>query len=203
MTHRGLILPVLGIAAALCAACSSQPTRFYTLVPAAAPDATTARAAFLIDVQDVRVPEQVDMPQLVLRQSDGEVAVVESRQWIAPLPAEIRDSLAGNLARRLGTIDVHTHVAGARSLPVYRVRLDVTRFESVLGREARLEATWTLGRSRQDGPLLSCPGVFVRPAGAEYDALVAAHQAALDGLSAQIAAAIAAAAADQPAVCPS
>lgn len=196
---RAPVLPVL--AAILFTACSSTPTRFYTLVPsapAASAGPAAERAAYFIDVQDVRVPQQVDIPQFVLRQSDGEVAVVESRQWIAPLPEEIRNSVAQNLARRLGTIDVHAQGAGRRKLPVYGVQLDVTRFDSVLGRESRLEATWIVSAPKQEGAPLRCTATFARAAGADYETLVAAHQSALDALSAQIAAAIGAGAATCP-----
>lgn len=201
MTRSVLAVSLLAGAAWL-AACSSEPTRFYTLSPLAAGGAPAPGAApFLIDVQDVTVPQQVDMPQLVLRQSDGEVAVVESRQWIAPLPEEIRDAVSRNLSRRLDAIDVHSQAA-PRKVPIYHVRLDVTRFESVPAHEARLEASWTVGTSRTEGPLLHCSSALSRPAEGSVDSLVAAHQAALDALSAQVAAAISAAAAGRAASCP-
>jgi hypothetical protein len=57
---------------------------------------------------------------------------------------------------------------------------------------------WTVSRVGQEGARLRCSGTFVQPAGTDYDTLVVAHQAALDALSARIAAAIGAGATSCP-----
>lgn len=180
--------PVLGVLLAL-AACSSAPTHFYTLVPPAAGTADAAASApFLLDVMPVGVPAQVDQPQMVVRQGDGSVALLEGEQWIAPLGDEIRSAVAGELSRVLAAQDVHglPHAGGK---PVYRVKLDVRRFDSVPGQYALVEAAWSV-RKDDGGPVLGCTGSAREPVGAGYDELVRGHQRALAALADRIAAAV-------------
>jgi uncharacterized lipoprotein YmbA len=177
--------PVLGVLLAL-AACSSAPTHFYTLVPPAAGTADVAASApFLLDVMPVGVPAQVDQPQMVVRQGDGGVALLEGRQWIAPLGDEIRSAVAGELSRVLAAQDVHG-LPHAGSKPVYRVKLDVRRFDSVPGQYALVEAAWSV-RKDDGGPVLGCTGSVREPVGAGYDELVRGHQQALVALADRIA----------------
>src|SRR3546814_15122193 len=88
-TMRHVLL--LAAAALTTTACSSDRTHFYTLLkPDTAAPAIAGGAAFAINVQSLRVPAQVDQPELVVRQGEGELALVETRQWIAPLKDERR-----------------------------------------------------------------------------------------------------------------
>src|SRR3546814_20600554 len=80
-TMRHVLL--LAAAALTTTACSSDRTHFYTLLkPDTAAPAIAGGAAFAINVQSLRVPAQVDQPELVVRQGEGELALVETRQWI-------------------------------------------------------------------------------------------------------------------------
>ena len=78
--------------------------------------------------------------------------------------------------------------------PVYRVTIDVQRFDSVQGEAALLEAVWavreTAGGKTRSGRTLAREAVQ----GEGFEALAAAHSRALAQLSADIAAAIRAAA---------
>ncbi len=172
------------------AGCGTTPaTRFYTLLrpadAAPATEADTASPAFAIDVLPVAVPEQVDVPQLVLRRGSGELSLVETRQWAAPLGRELRAALSDRLRRTLAVADVHriTAVAG---MPVWRVKVDIARFDSALGRYALLDAAWSIGDDR--GPVrIACATRAIEPAAGDYEALVAAHQRAVLRLADQIA----------------
>ena len=70
-------------------------------------------------MQHVRVPAQVDQPELVVRQGAGELALVETRQWIAPLKDEIRGALSAALTQRLHAHDV-AGVSAPAPVPVQR-----------------------------------------------------------------------------------
>src|SRR5882757_1648995 len=76
------------------AACSSPPSRFYTLgsdAPAAA--AATSRAPLLIEVPPVDVPSQVAKTSFVVQTGANQVDVLEQTRW-ASLPGdEIRRAL--------------------------------------------------------------------------------------------------------------
>jgi uncharacterized lipoprotein YmbA len=78
-------------------------------------------------------------------------------------------------------------VAQRNGDPDYRVTLDVQRFES--GEEALIDAAWTVvprNGERRTGRTVARE----KPQRKEYDALVAAHSAALAAISKEIAAAI-------------
>lgn len=180
---------VLLIACAALAACGSAPLRFYTLVaPAAAPAA--AAPGYSIEVLPVNVPLQVDQPQLVLRRGTGQVALAEDRQWIAPLPDELRAALSAELSRRLGAADVY-RVTQPEGSKVWRIKLDVRRFESELNRSARIEALWTLQSPVDKAVPLVCASSVDERVGAGYASLVEGHQRALGRIAQSIAAVIA------------
>lgn len=187
-------------AALALSACSSAPIQFYTLVKPQTQN-TRASEALAIEVLPVSVPSQVDVPQIVLREGAGQLALVENQQWIAPLAHEIRAALASELATQLGARDLSgaTRPAG---MAVYRVQLDVRRFDSSLGNGAAVEALWTLRAPRQATPALLCNARIEEPARGSYAALVESHQRALSRIASQIAAAIRTQQAGQPAQCP-
>jgi uncharacterized lipoprotein YmbA len=184
------------------AACSSAPTHFYTLVPPAAEASTISAAPFLIEVQPVGIPPQVDQPQLVLRHGDGGVTLLDSERWIAPLGDEVRGALSANLTRALNTQDVYG-LPRAGSKPVVRVKMDVRRLDAELGGDAVVESVWTLrlAGGPPDG-VIACSSQVREPAGGDYAGVVRAQQRALDRIAAQMVMVMPAVANGQPVVCP-
>lgn len=182
-----------GLAASLLlalAGCAAQPLHFHTLLPAATPT-TVPPANFSIDVRRVQVPVQLDHPELVLRQSDGQLTLVESRRWSAPFPDEVRAALAAELTAALGASNISA-VAEIPQQPVYRVLVDVQRFDARAGQSVNVAAVWSLrlieqGRERGSW---TCPTQIERPAADGYDALVDAAQQAVSGVADDIAALI-------------
>ncbi|KVL17224.1 PqiC family protein [Burkholderia sp. MSMB1826] len=175
-------------AALALAACSSPPARFYTLSPAdaAAPLRTApANPAFLIEVPSVGVPEQVARNQLVVQKNAAQVDVLEQERWASPPADEIRRALSDDLAARLGTIDV-ANSAYPAGVPVYRISVNVQRFESWPGKRAAIDAVWSV-RSLATQAVMTCRTSVVEPVADGYDALVAGHRRALDALAAQAA----------------
>lgn len=179
-------------AAAMLAACSSSPpARFYTLDAAAAAGAAasvSANPAFLIQVPSVDVPEQVAKNQLVVQKNAAQVDVLEQERWAAPPADEIRRALSSALTRRLDTIDV-ANAAYPANVPVYRVSVNVQRFESWPGRHAALAAVWSV-RALPSQAVMTCRTDVVEPVPAGYDALVAGHRQAIGALADQIAAGV-------------
>ncbi|KVD45603.1 hypothetical protein WS89_17500 [Burkholderia sp. MSMB1072] len=175
-------------AALALAACSSPPARFYTLSPAdaAAPLRTApANPAFLIEVPSVGVPEQVAKNQLVVQKNAAQVDVLEQERWASPPADEIRRALSDDLAARLGTIDV-ANSAYPAGVPVYRISVNVQRFESWPGKRAAVDAVWSV-RSLATQAVMTCRTSVAEPVGDGYDALVAGHRRALDAIAAQAA----------------
>lgn len=191
----------VGLALLCLGACAAAPLQYYTLTsPVASPAAAPAPPRW-IDVLPVGVPAQVDAPQLVLRQGNGQLAVLERQQWAAPLAAEIRGALIAELARQAGVRDVHGLPPPA-DVPLHRLKLDVQTFETMPGRGVRWEAVWSLRGVSGSKLALTCVFVAGEAVGQEPLALVEGHQRILRRLAGQIAAALAQAAAGTPGTCP-
>lgn len=199
--YRLLRVPAAAMTASL-AACSSAPTHFYTLQHSeiARADAAVAAPRFLIDVQPVTVPAQVDQQELLVRQSEQRVAVLDNERWAAPLAAELREALAAELAGALGTHDVHG-LAHPPATPVYRIQVDIRRFDSWPGRHALIEADWNI-RGDADRTLASCTSNASENVEPGYDALVQGHQRAIARIAADVAAVLRALVAGSVSACP-
>ncbi len=182
----------------LAACASSQPTYFYTLTgggnasgsatatvsPVVNAGSQTYASPLLIEVLPASIPPQLQRPQMVLGTGPGQVDVLEQRRWSQPLGDEIGQALSGDLTHALPAVDVYrsTHEP---TQTVYRVAVNVQRFESVLGNHASLEAVWSVTRLPQS-LTLTCRSALSAPAGDGYDALVASHRQVLAGLALQI-----------------
>ncbi len=178
------------IGAALSAGCASSPaSRFYTL--GAGEDAARqshsvpATPAYLIEVPAVDVPAQVARNQLVVHDDATRVSVLEQERWASPPADELRRALSGDLSARLGTFDVFGS-PHAENVPVYRVAVNVRRFESWLGARAVLDTVWSV-RSLRTQAVVTCRTVQTVTVGPGFDALVAGHRRAVGELADAIA----------------
>ena len=207
--HRLRALPWAAIAAlAGFAGCSTTaPPQTFSLLPASpaasvptAPAFDALRAAPVsVALETVAVPPAVDQPQWVVRLPDQRTVLLEQTQWASPLRDELRAALQEALAQRWVATDARP--------PVWRLRVDLSRFESVLGREAWLEGRWTLrpggGSGAASAATLSCALRIREPAGAGLPALAEAHRRALLRLSDQIGPMLRVGPAAPPPDCPS
>lgn len=150
MNLRPLTLCLLGLLGLL-AGCSSAPARYYTLM-ADSSLPITQPSAVNFELQVVRVPLQVDQPQLVVRRAAGELAILDHERWAAPLADEFHDALASQLERQLGRRDL-AGMPKPAGLPLARISVAVRRFDSVEGQQAGLDAVWNLRLSEPGGQL--------------------------------------------------
>jgi len=191
------LAPALAVLAALSGCAGSPPVRYYTLtapVQAGEPAPASAPANYAIDVAPVSVPAQADLPQLMLRSGSGELTAQYSDRWSGPLPSELRNALSMVLTRQLGVPDVR-RLAPSPGLPVWRVQVDVQRFDASTAGPAVIDATWRvrplqgtdaglLCRSRVETPV-------AMPAGSTgLAAVVVAEQKAVALLGQTIASAV-------------
>ncbi|MGV8918900.1 MAG: PqiC family protein [Pseudomonas sp.] len=173
------------------AACTSAPTHYYTLVPGEnASDASTRTAApgFQFEMQPVRIPVQVDQPQVVVRESNGSLAILETSRWSAPLADEFHDALSAEMERKLGIRDL-AGLPKAPGVQIVSLQTDVRRFDSVPGQYALVDVVWSISR-RKEGDTrrsLTCSSVIRQPAGAGVQDVVLAHQQAIGKLATIIA----------------
>ncbi len=169
---RIVLVAALG---ALVVGCSTSklPERFHTLVPAdaaavavpadvareaSASASATVGSPVYVDVLPVSIPPQVDHAQWAVRQPDDSLLLLEQDRWAAPLQDELRGAIVARLTARWGAVDVRG-VAPPQST-VWRVRVDVQRFESLPGREARIEAAWSVLSTQRGAVALVCRSVL-------------------------------------------
>ncbi|MEG1038394.1 PqiC family protein [Pseudomonas sp. NUPR-001] len=155
--------------ALLLAACRSDPIHYHTLIPQQPASASSVD----IQLERISVPPQVDRPQVVVRQSNSSLAILETEWWGASLADELQNALVNQFS------------AGTPSR--LGLRVDVQRFDSVPGQYALFEAQWRLrGANGNDSPLLTCRSVIQTPAGASIEELVLAHQQNLKRFTEQV-----------------
>lgn len=187
-TMRGALSVVL---LAALAACASPPSHFYTLSAgdqSADAARTASNPAFLIEVPPVDVPPQVAKNQFVVQTGPTQVQVLEQERW-ASLPGdEIRRALSSSLTQQLGTIDVYGSPYPDR-VPVYRVSVNVQRFESWPGSRAQIDAVWSV-RAVRTQAVLTCRSSVSEPVSGGYDAIADGHRRAVQQISTEIAAAV-------------
>lgn len=153
----------------LLAGCRSEPIHYHTLVPA-----EPAVAGAAVQIEQVNVPPQVDRSQIVLREGESGLAILETEWWGASLADELHSALQNQFGGS----------AGARPLGL---RVEVQRFDSALGRYALMDVRWRLRTLGGDGGLLlNCRSVLKAPASGGLDGLVAAHQRNVHELAQQV-----------------
>jgi uncharacterized lipoprotein YmbA len=198
VTRRNLILPtVLAAAMTWLAGCSSPSPTFYALraddataaTSNASPAVPTGAAALDVIVGPVTVPDMVDRPQIVTRNPDNTIQMNEFARWATPLKLDVGRVVAADLAQRLGTAHVSTF-DGASTPPVWRVRVDITRIDSVLGDSVTIDAQWVVRPPGHQALTLGHTVAHEQVTSQDYGALVDAHDRALATISADIAAAI-------------
>jgi hypothetical protein len=189
MMRRRAVLAVLCTVAALAAGCgTSPPARFYTLSPTAAPAA--APSDVFVAVGPVTIPAVVDRPEIVVNLGPNELRMDDFNRWAAPLQDSIARTIAENLVVMLGSPRVILFPQQLATDPQYRVAVEIRTFESVPGTAIRLDAVWTLRRTKDGKTETGRTSVRESVADSSYDALAAAHSRAVARLSQDIADAV-------------
>jgi uncharacterized lipoprotein YmbA len=182
--HSALLV-VLMVAA--CA--STPPTRLHSLLPgpgAGGTEATSLQGTPRWELLPVSVPAQVDQPQWVVRTGEDGMQVLEHDRWVAPLADEIRAAVA----LRIAAAASQAQAAGAAA---WRIQLELQRFDAVLGRFSRIEASWSVQRSDAADAAQRCRASVTEPAQPGLPAMASAHRAAVAQLGDRIAASLLAA----------
>jgi uncharacterized lipoprotein YmbA len=182
--------------AALCAclllsACgTTSNSRFYTLTPVRQTVAGTAvsDAAVLLGVGPVSIPDYLDRPQIVVRSSQNELQLSEFNRWAGSLQNDTGRILRENLDSLLAGDDVSV-TSWRRGIPnVYRVSVDVSRFEATDGRIVVLKAQWAIfGGEGAKVLLVRDSDIREEVRGGGIEPVVAAMGRALESLSREIA----------------
>jgi uncharacterized lipoprotein YmbA len=193
-------------AVALAGCSTPPPTHFHSLMPGeVAPRAAGAASppanGLPIVLEAVRIPVQVDQPQWLVRFPDDSVALLEQERWAAPLSDEFRSALLEQLIVGHGAVDARTQPAPAAA--PWRIAVDVRRFDSLPGNEARIEGSWTIqGSATARAASSRCEWLVREPAPGGMSALAAAHRRAIARLADAIALVLARGARGETPACP-
>jgi uncharacterized lipoprotein YmbA len=191
MTPRSRPFAAVTLAALLAlGACSTSPppTRLHTLMPAEPTPrdmAGAARGPVFVLLEPIRLPAQVDQPQWLVRLPDESLASLEQERWASPLGDELRQALLEQLAARFGVVEGRS-AAPPRATAPLRVALELRRFDSLPGREARIEGAWTVAGAAA----LRCSFFIREPAPGGTAELAAAHRRAVAQLAGAIGASL-------------
>lgn len=151
-------------------ACRSDPIHFHTLTPA-----QPARGSGVeIKIEGLSVPPQVDRPQIVIRQGNSSLAILETDWWGASLADELRSALVDQLSN---------------ANPPHKVslRVDVQRFDSIPGQYGLIDVKWRLRPlGAGNNTLVTCRSTLQTPSGPSIEDLVTAQQNNVKRLAALI-----------------
>jgi uncharacterized protein len=193
-----LAVVILSVSLLLLAGCSfrrREVTRLYVLTSlpgvGTAAAGTAAEHNVAIGVGPVELPQYLNRPQIVTRESQNELRLAQFDLWAEPLQNNFSRVLVENLSILLAP-DRFAVYPWSRSIPVrYRVAVEVTRFYGEAGGDTSLVARWNI--IGQDGKdvRVSKNSSFNESAGAQdYEATVSAMSRTLAALSRDIAAAV-------------
>lgn len=169
------------------AACSSPQVRYHTLVSPAPLAGMGTPAPFVIELLPVGVPAQLDTQQVIVRQGESSVAVLDNDRWLSPLGDELQTALSAQITQRLGTQDV-SGLAREDDKPVVRILVQIRRFDSWPGNAARLDATWSLSARRgEQRSRIVCSSHLTQNATGDYTQLFTAWQSLTAQMATQIA----------------
>ncbi len=131
-------------------ACSPS-VKYYALEPmTSVGGARDAKAGPVIEFSQVRFPDYLNNPQMVMRGSGGEMRVDEKRRWVEDLGPNFQRTLVQDVASLARTGSVF--VSGASDATArYQVQVDVSRFEVTDDGSAQLWVSYTISEPGAKG----------------------------------------------------
>lgn len=191
---KSLTRGILGMMGALLAAgCASVPdTRFYTLsVPSKPSEATDASqrspAPIYIEVMPVNVPERLARPQLVVRsrgsEQETQLFILEQDRWSSHFNKELRDAFAMAIADQTGAVNEPR--ARKSDQPVYRIAIELSEFDAIVGDRVQARFNWGITRST-DGRGAVCYAVISEPVSGGIEGVVKGVQRAVSSAVAEV-----------------
>jgi uncharacterized lipoprotein YmbA len=196
-------LPAVGLLALLVAGCAaSPPTNLYTLSAVDAPSVEGGGApsaggraskspSAVVAVGPVTLPDYIDRPQIVTRQSAYRLELAANDQWAAPLYDMLPRVLIEDLALRLPAVRMVSFPQVSEASFDYRIAIDVSRFDVDATGQATLAARWQVYARPTPRALVVAEDVLHRRTEGEgYSSYVASLSGVLADLSERIAQAL-------------
>ncbi|CAE6850550.1 hypothetical protein R75461_07451 [Paraburkholderia nemoris] len=183
---RLFLLLAIALAVVALAGCASPKADFYTLSPEAPRESADPVTSIAVLIVSVTVPELVDRPQIVVRAGANQVTIDEFARWADSLKSQIPRVIAADVAQDLNSPRVSAYPMAGDQAAVYRVQIDVQRFDATLGDAVTVDALWSVSPPGKRAPLSGRSTVREPCAGAGYDAVAAAYSRAFATISRDI-----------------
>lgn len=138
---------LLGISGLLTACASTPSTDFYALDSLSLPPVATTpvlEKKLLIGIGPLTLPALVDRKQIITRAENHTLQIAEFHQWAAPLKENVIAVLGKNMATLQPNAIVRPYPWSAYGNVDYRVIIDVSRFDTQLGKSVNIEASWVI-----------------------------------------------------------
>ena len=178
----------------LLTACASTPTQFYTLEAQSQRPVvsnTVIAKKTLIGIGPLSLPALLDRRQIVTRAENNSVQLAEFDQWAAPLKDNVLAVLSKNVATLQPNAIVRAYPWNAFGDVDYRVIVDISRFDTQLGKSANLEASWAIMEEKNHTIVSNGQANIKQPLNdASYNSAAQALSQLLSNLSQQIALAL-------------
>ncbi|WP_277998131.1 PqiC family protein [Paraburkholderia terricola] len=190
-----LSLPfAIAVTVAALAGCASPKATFYTLSSQPPAQSTAPAMPVTVLIGSVTVPDLVDRPQIVVRTSANQVTIDEFARWADSLKSQIPRVIAADLAQELNSPRVSAYPMAGDPAALYRVQIDVQRFDATLGDAVTVDVLWSVSPPGKRAPLHGRSTVREPCGDAGLEAMVAAYSRAFATVSGDISASIRAAA---------
>lgn len=166
---KKILFAVLAVLS-LSACGTTRPSTFYALdsgaVPADEPELVNADKV-KIGIEPVIIPNYLNRPQIVIRDSDGvTLTISEFNRWAEQIGDVFPRVLANSMNVTLG-YPAAKQINLNRDLFPYRLFVEVLRFDAAFGKDAVLDAWWTLA-TRDGKAVYRSRSVLTRPVGNTY-----------------------------------
>jgi uncharacterized lipoprotein YmbA len=126
---------------------TAPPTQFYSLESKHIPPAPLQRGEIskpLIGIAQISLPSALERKQIVTRDENGALHFAEQHQWAALLKQNMTEVLAKNLAMQYPTFWFKAYPWSLLGMVDYRLVIDVTQLDIVLGKTISLSVDWTM-----------------------------------------------------------
>ncbi len=146
-----LLLAITGLAA-----CgfghSSEPSRFYALTTPEVQQVRGPAKSVNVVVENVSVPQSVDRPQIVVKQSNSNMLIVsEFDRWIEELSSALPVAISENMNMYAKNINARPkRFAALSGNTKYIVAVDFVRFDTETDGKITLSAWWTVSNNHGD-----------------------------------------------------
>ena len=126
------------------------PTQFYSLESKQSPPTPLQKGGLfadkkpLIGVAQISLPSALERKQIVTRDPNGALNLEEQHQWAALLKQNMTEVLAKNLATQQPAFWFKAYPWSLLGMVDYRLVIDVTQLDIVLGNAIRFSVDWTI-----------------------------------------------------------